>query len=250
MTIARARCVADVFDQLAATYDAVWTESSIGRHQRNAVWRRIDPLFRPGDCVLDLGCGTGRDALRLMSRGVAVQAFDASAEMVRVALSKGVNARQLALEDLHTLSGLFDGAISNFGPLNCVGDLDSVARALGSLIRLGGHLTIVLAGPICAWETVHFLKRAEFAKAFRRASTANYKGIPVTYPTVARLTGTFAPDFTLAGWYGIGLWVPPSYVEDLSETAVTRLAAVDRRIAHWPMLRSLADHRLLVFQRV
>jgi 2-polyprenyl-3-methyl-5-hydroxy-6-metoxy-1,4-benzoquinol methylase len=152
MTIARARSVADVFDQLAATYDAVWTESSIGRHQRNAVWRRIDPLFRPGDCVLDLGCGTGRDALRLMSRGVAVQAFDASAEMVRVALSKGVNARQLALEDLHTLSGLFDGAISNFGPLNCVGDLDSVARALGSLIRLGGHLAIILAGPFCAWD--------------------------------------------------------------------------------------------------
>jgi ubiquinone/menaquinone biosynthesis C-methylase UbiE len=241
---------AQVFDRLAATYDALWTGAPIGRHQRNAVWRRIDPLFHSGDRILDLGCGTGHDALHLMSAGIDVHAFDASAEMVRIARAKGVNARQLPLEDLCTLSGTFDGALSNFGALNCVSRYESTARALGRLIRTGGRLAICLCGPVCAWEIGHFLARAQVANAFRRFSTADYKGIAVTYPPVARLAHAFGGDFALTGWYGIGLCVPPSYVEGFYDNTIARLAAIDRRIAHWPLLRSLADHRLLIFKRI
>ena len=241
---------AQVFDHLAASYDAVWTEAPIGRRQRDAVWRRIDPLFESGDRILDLGCGTGHDALHLMSLGIDVHAFDASAEMVRIARAKGVNARQLMLEDLRTVCGTFDGALSNFGALNCVTQYESTARALGQLIRTGGRLAICLCGPVCAWEIGHFLVRAQVAKAFRRFSSEDYKGIAVTYPPVARLTHAFRRDFALIDWYGIGLSVPPSYVQGLHEDTIARLAAVDRRIAHWPVLRGLADHRLLIFKRI
>jgi hypothetical protein len=39
---------AGVFDALALRYDELWTHSTIGRLQRQAVWRRLDTLFRPG----------------------------------------------------------------------------------------------------------------------------------------------------------------------------------------------------------
>jgi ubiquinone/menaquinone biosynthesis C-methylase UbiE len=241
------------FDALAERYDAVWSESPIGRQQRAAVWRWIDPHFHAGDRLLDLGCGTGVDAVHFMERGIEVFGIDASQEMVRVARARGVNARQLTAEALGHLQGEFDGAISNFGALNCVSDLAAVASALGRLVRVGGHAGICLAGPCCAWETAHYLRRRNLKKAFRRWNPAGSEatmGVHVEYPSLPNLVRAFRRNFRLIRWCGIGLCVPPSYVAGISETTIDSLAAVDRRLAHWPVLRALADHRVLVFERV
>ncbi len=114
------------FDAVAARYDELWTRTPIGRLQRDAVWRRIDPLLHPGDSILDMGCGTGEDAVHFMGAGVRVRAIDASAEMVRIARGRGVDATQLTIEELDHVSGCFDAVISNFGALNCVAGLDAI----------------------------------------------------------------------------------------------------------------------------
>ena len=36
------------FDRMAPRYDDLWTNTDVGRLQREAVWRHIDPLFRAG----------------------------------------------------------------------------------------------------------------------------------------------------------------------------------------------------------
>src|SRR5579864_4503367 len=108
------------FDLLAAQYDSNWTNSGPGRPQRNAVWREMIPLFRPGDTVLDLGCGTGEDAERLELFDISVRGLDASPEMVRMARARGVNAEVRKIEDIREIDIVFDGVISNFGPLNCM----------------------------------------------------------------------------------------------------------------------------------
>src|SRR4051812_10690043 len=114
---------AAAFDRLAASYDETWTDSAIGRAQRNAVWRHSGRVFTPGQRVLELGCGTGEDAARLQRSGVAVAAIDSSPAMVSMARRRGVDAAVGRIEDLRLVDGVFDGAISNFGPLNCVRDL-------------------------------------------------------------------------------------------------------------------------------
>lgn len=241
------------FDKLAERYDALWSDSAIGRGQRATVWRHIDSLFGARDRVLDVGCGTGVDAVHLMQRGIDVVAIDASQEMVRVARARGVAARHLPAEALGELTGEFDGAISNFGALNCVRDLDSAARALGRLVRVGGHAAICLAGPCCAWEMLHYTGQGNFRKAFRRWNPRGSEaslGVHVEYPSVRHLARVFRPDFRLTNWCGVGLFVPPSYVEGISDEAISQLAAADLRLADKPFLRSLADHRLLVFQRI
>ena len=103
------------FDMLAAEYDRNWTNSGPGRLQRNAVWREMIPLFRPGDTVLDLGCGTGEDAECLGLFDISVRALDASPEMVRMARARGVNAEVGKVEDIREIDSVFDGLISNFG---------------------------------------------------------------------------------------------------------------------------------------
>jgi ubiquinone/menaquinone biosynthesis C-methylase UbiE len=241
------------FDKLADRYDALWTRSLVGRCQREAVWRWLDPLIKPRHEILDLGCGTGEDALHFSKLGVQVQAIDASTDMVRIARSRGVNARSLRLERLDTMNGIFDGAISNFGVLNCVQNLEGVSRALSRLIHRGGFLALCLMGRCCIWEIGHFLRRFDFHNAFRRwkrTGCSTSIGIQVNYPSIHRLINVFRPAFQLVRWIGIGLCVPPSYVDRLPRKAVSWLARMDRRLAHRRGLRALADHRLLLFKRL
>lgn len=268
------------FDSLAARYEALWSATPVGRSQRQQVWRWIDPLFRPGNRVLDLGCGIGDDAAHLQARGIAVEAIDASAGMVRQAQTRGVAARQLAIEELPALDGRFDGAISNFGALNCVERLEPVAEQLARVVKPGGALAICVMGRTCAWEIAHYFPRK---KAFRRwsagacgggwqsaagcepASPATHPSsspnrrtasrpqatslphVRIYYPTVRQIARAFRPGFRLTQWTGIGLFVPPSYVTGKS---ISGLAALDRKLAHLPIARAMADHRLLIFRRV
>jgi SAM-dependent methyltransferase len=248
-----ASAVEAAFDTLAEQYDALWSYSAIGREQRAAVWRWIDPLFHAGDRVLDLGCGTGVDADHFRQRRVEVYGIDASREMVRLARARGVDAHHLAIETLGDMKNPFDGAVSNFGALNCVSNLESVALALGRLIHSGGYVAICLAGPCSLWETAHYLVRRKIAKAFRRWNPSRCEaplGVRLEYPTVRHLMRLFLRDFRLIHWCGIGLCVPPSYVRGISEATIARLAAADRRLAHRRVFRALADHRLFVFQRI
>lgn len=240
------------FDSIAAGYDDLWTHSVVGRLQRAAVWHHIEPLFRDGDRVLDLGCGTGEDALHLTKRGISVQAIDSSLQMVRIAISRGVNATQLSLENLDRLQGVYDGAISNFGALNCVERIDLVSDALARLIRPGGHVALCIMGRFCLWETAWYTLKRKLSKAERRwggRSFSNSLGMWVHYSSRKQLRNGFAPHFELIGWRGIGLAVPPSFVEGIPAPIAESLAAVDRYVAHWPGLRALSDHRLAVLVR-
>jgi ubiquinone/menaquinone biosynthesis C-methylase UbiE len=172
---------AALFDRLAPRYDELWTDAAIGRAQRNAVWRVVDPLFQPGDRILDIGCGTGADAAHYAARGVRVYATDASAPMIAVASARtGFTTQVLPAENLSQLRGdRFDGAISNFGALNCVEDLAGIAHTLGALIRPGGRLAICTIGRFCAWELLYYGVRLNFRKAFRRLSRKARVPVPV-----------------------------------------------------------------------
>lgn len=241
------------FDKIAEQYDELWSNTAIGASQRHSVWRQVDSLFRSGDRVLDLGCGTGEDALHLTSRGVQVLGIDSSFAMVEIALRRGVNAYRLDAANLAYLNGEFDGALSNFGALNCVEHLEALCSALARLIRPGGYAVVCVMSPACVWEIFYFLLHVKFRKAFRRSTrrvVASSLGVAVRYPSKARLVRAFFPNFELICWYGIGLAVPPSYLCGFSQKMIRRLDAIDLALAHWPVLRGLADHRLLVFRRL
>jgi 2-polyprenyl-3-methyl-5-hydroxy-6-metoxy-1,4-benzoquinol methylase len=137
-------------------YDELWTHSPVGRLERDEVWRCMNRLFRPGDRLLDLGCGTGEDAVYLERLGVKVLGIDASPAMVRVACARGIKATVLGIEELASIQGHFDGAISNFGALNCVADLNAVRVALARLILPGGYFAVCLLGRFCLWKTLVF----------------------------------------------------------------------------------------------
>jgi SAM-dependent methyltransferase len=209
-------------------------------------------MFHPTQSVLDLGCGTGEDAIALQSRGVRVHAIDASQEMVRIARSRGVNAEHKTIDEIGTSEGTYDGVISNFGALNCVENLTALRAALARLVRVGGHLAFTLMSRFCLFETFHYLHERQVAKAMRRWSgraRAKSLDLDVFYPTCPTLKNVLAPEFHLIRRIGIGLFVPPSYVEGISAPSLDRRSRIDNAVSHWPILRSMADHQLFIFQR-
>jgi SAM-dependent methyltransferase len=269
MAISPAQFYAAPFDAIAERYDETFTRSRIGQAQRAAVWKKLELAFRPADLVLELGCGTGVDACFLADRRVKVVACDNSAEMIKVATRRVAEGEKCGLVETHVLSaediaGLqgryaFDGAFSNFGALNCVLDLKQLARNLAALLRPGATALLCWLGPCCLWEIIWYLGRRDPRRAFRRLRsggvTARLSGgtsVRVHYPSVRSLARTFAPEFQLVSITGIGVLVPPSYLEPWANRfpglfgLSVRADVVAGRCFG---VRSLADHVLLEFRR-
>jgi hypothetical protein len=112
---------------------------------------------------------------------------------------------------------------------------------------------------MCLWETVWYLLHAKFAKAFRRfhragvdAQVAEGAVFHVQYPSVRSIRRMFSPGFSLKAIRGIGVAVPPSYLEAWAGRfpGMVKLGArADRFLGRCPGIRMFADHVLLRFER-
>ena len=257
------------FDAIAARYDETFSSSKIGQAQRAAVWMELAKAFLPGDRVLEIGCGTGVDACFLAKRGVHVTACDSSPQMIAVAkrrieengLRQFVQTRVLRAEEIAALdtNESFDGAFSNFGVLNCIAGLGQFARDLAQRVKPGASVLLCWMGPCCLWEMGWYLVQGDREKAFRRlkrdgvtAKIADGAFLRVHYPSVKSLVYAFAPQFRLTDVKGIGVAVPPSYLEPWAQHHPQLFQVCERAdslLGHCPGVRVLADHILVRLQR-
>jgi SAM-dependent methyltransferase len=117
---------AAAFDGLAQRYDAQFTATALGSVLRQMSWRRFEPAFAGRESLLDIGCGTGEDAIHLARLGHRVVATDASLQMVRMASRKAELAR--CAQHIRFCGrpwnnwvwnwpAKFDGVYSNFGAI-------------------------------------------------------------------------------------------------------------------------------------
>jgi ubiquinone/menaquinone biosynthesis C-methylase UbiE len=259
---------ATAFDSVAPRYDELFTSTPVGRFQRMVIWKQAVKAFRPGSRVLELNCGTGQDAIFLARSGIVVTACDASPEMIKQArIRKEREAPEVPVE-FHVLpnerlqdldsESTFDGVFSNFSGLNCVADLSAVFDQLAVKCRPGAQILLCLSTRVCAWEILHYLSTGEWRKAVRRCrgkSTANLDGrsFPVYYPTVRSLRSSFEQAFQLRSLIGVGITVPPSYLNPFMSkypSLLGILARIDAIVCRLPIIRVVGDHMLLQMERV
>jgi SAM-dependent methyltransferase len=256
------------FDAIADEYDQMFTYSILGKAQRSLIHRALRGHFRQGQRILELNCGTGEDAMYLASQGMQVLACDISERMIAVARQKAENHFSggcvafavCANERLDMLESHapFDGALSNFGGLNCTEDLARISRSLADRIRPGGELFLCMLGPFCAWEILWHVAHGHWRKAFRRMKTGGTDAriggasLRVHYPSVRAMRRAFAPGFRMASWRGIGIALPPSWMEHAFRgrpRLVDWLMSIDRWLGMVPGFRVAADHILFRFVR-
>lgn len=258
------------FDELAAGYDAGFTDSAIGKTLRALVWSRLEQAFEASRRVLELGCGTGEDALWLERRGLEVVAVDASSRMIQVARQK-IAARdsrgpgEAARVEFHCLpiehltpaldGQTFDGVLSNFGAVNCVSNLPAVVADVAARLRPGAPLVWVVMGRYVPWEWLWYLLQGSWSKAWRRLHRGgvSWRGMNILYPSPAELTALLRPHFAVRRIAPLGVALPPSYVGAWLERRprllklLTRLEHVAQR---WSALAFVSDHYIVEATRL
>ena len=290
------------FDEVAASYDRDFSQTRLARALRDRVWSRLARHVRPEMHLLEIGCGTGEDAVWLAQHGAQVLATDVSPAMLaitaRKALAHGVADRvetrvldiaQPSDAGVEALAGpawsdrpsdagvealagptcsdrpsgaadaAFDGVLSNFGALNCAGDLQPLVVLLRETVKPGGWMFMVFINRWCAWEILWHILHLQPRIAIRRLRRGGVEArvgpgaVQVWYPSIASMRRTFAPAFKLRHVTGLGVFLPPSYLESVvvrRPRLFDLLLRFERAAAQVFPLTHLGDHVILEFERV
>ena len=255
------------FDSVAADYDGPRGNNALIQRMRDEMWRAVTRTFPAGSRLLDLGCGTGLDAVHLAGLGYDVLATDWSPKMVertrvrarQAGLGHRVNVAVLGIQELERLSGdQFDGIYSNLGPLNCVTDMDTVARDCASLLRPGGRIVVSVIGRICPWEYAYYTLRGNPARARLRFAQGpvpinlNRHTLWAAYYGPREFYHAFARQFRLSRYRGLCLFLPPPYLIDYWARwprLGSLLGWLDDRLGALPLLREAGDHFLMTLTK-
>ncbi len=133
-----------VFDGAAADLYRSWQKSRQGRALSEAMGSFIQHLLepRPGDRVLDIGCGVGDALLSLRSKNVIATGLDASPQMLAIAagrVGKGCALVNGIAEDLPFEDNEFDAAML----INTLEFVDDPEKAIMEAARVASRKIIV-----------------------------------------------------------------------------------------------------------
>ena len=269
----------EAFSRAAPLFDSDEEHNLMARWARRRSLATLLKAFKPGDRVLEIGSGTGIEAIQLARRGIQVVATDAAQGMIATLsakLAKGGPAHDVAgmiepvykpAQNLGELverygEGAFDGVYSSMGPLNCIPYLQPVADALALLVKPGGRVILGILNRYCFWETAWYLRARDRKRAFRRwggqaeaTSRPGWQEEKFTCyywnrPTIER---AFRPQFRVVKREGLPWLLPPLYLDGLIKRAPAffrAIARLDRRFARtWPAY-DIGDHLLIQFERL
>jgi len=251
------------YDAIAADYDEQVRGDDWMRQVLHAHYARV---FHPGQRVLDVGCGTGIDALALARMGIRVVGIDGSAAMVQrlnakvdaAHLEPLVEARVMQIQDLGALDEeRFDGIVSAFASLSALPDLGGFAQDATRLVRPGGRLVLHMLNRFSLWEFLGYVARREFAAALQvghaRRRVFIIGGQPVEhslYFSDEAYRRFFATGFRRRDVYSLGALRPPHTVRRLPAGLVSALEWLDVRTGHWPLVREAGRFFVLDLERL
>jgi SAM-dependent methyltransferase len=256
------------FDSVAADYDGPSGNNALIQRLRERTMAAVTKFAPPGSPIIDLGCGTGLDAIFLAEQGYRVTAIDWSPEMVhrtqdrvsRAGLTERVTVQHLGIHQLDQLpQSSFAAAYSDLGPLNCIPDLTAAAQLIATALQPGGRLIASVIGKICPWELALFTAKRDWPRARLRFERdlvpAPLNGLTVwtRYYTPREFQSAFtAVGFKRISLRALGVLVPPPYMLAFAERyprLINFLQGLEDRVADWPVLREWGDHFLIVMEK-
>ncbi len=239
----------EAFNWAADTIETTATQNPVILWMCNTSRREILATFPAGAALVEIGCGTGADAVFLAERNYRIAAVDISDRMVELsrkrASAQKVEGRVFVwrgrLQDVAGELGRsqwcpFDGAYANFS-LAYEDSLREVAATVRSLLKPGARFVFTLPNRLCLSEPAIALARLRIRRAlgrFREPRLATIHGMTVRVhlytPSHVRkiLRGLFDIE-TIAG---VPVFMPPPSFYRLSfERLRASLESFDDRLA-------------------
>jgi trans-aconitate methyltransferase len=102
----------------------------------------LDP--KPGEEILDLGCGDGVLTAQIAERGARVLGVDASPEMIDAARNRGISAQVIDATQM-TFQRRFDAVFSN-AALHWIHDQPALLRGVAQALKPGGRFVAEMGG--------------------------------------------------------------------------------------------------------
>ena len=254
-----------LFNAAAKDYDDIFTNTKIGRLQRNSVWRYLESILPKNNInILELNCGTGEDAIWLGKKGHKILATDVSEKMIEetrkkvnnLELSDFISAHQIDINEIDKLLSAqkFDLAFSNFGGLNCLNEkeLKNLSQSLKPLLNQNGRFVAVVMPDFCMIESVYFLLKFRFDQVLRRKKNQLVNigngNIETYYYCHKRFSKIFSDEFYINNIIGIGMFVPPSYLNNFFKNKniiLKFLSKLENIFAKHTFSASMSDHYLI-----
>jgi len=193
--------------------------------------RELSADFRPGSTLLEIGCGSGADAVFFAESGCRVAALDISDRMVAATqrraeahgVATSVRAFRGRLIDLsRQLSEIpwapYDGAYANFS-LTYEESLRSVGAIVHSLLRRGASFWFTLPNRFCITEPALAVLRGHPGSIFARFREPRWLMIRDTQVQVHAYTASevrraLAGRFEVLDHRGLPVFMPPSRLYD------------------------------------
>jgi len=216
------------FDGVAEHYDEHILGNPMNVWLRNRSVNYLTKIFRPGEVVLEVGCGTGTETLLLAQHGLKILAADISPKMLEVLTRKARNAgisdeivpihsRTYALKEKLEEMGYdnIDGAYSTYGAINTEPRLDQLFHDLHSVIRPEGHLVLGVWNRYCLYEILGYSLKLRPSMALARLTNPVPVGksrfcITSYAYSVGSLKKHLEGLFKLRKLYGVQILLPAS----------------------------------------
>ena len=131
---------------------------------------------KPGERILDLGCGDGALTRRLVDLGCELVAIDSSPEQIEAATALGLDARVMSAHAL-PFADEFDAVFSN-AVLHWIRDADPMIAAVHRSLRPGGRFVAECGGYGCVDKV-----RTALVRALDRRGIDGGARVPWYFPT-------------------------------------------------------------------
>lgn len=160
----------------------------------------LDP--RPGEHILDVGCGDGALTRKIAERGATVVGIDSSPDMIDAAKAAGLDAHLLDAAQMR-FDNEFDAAFSN-AAIHWMLDREAVAAAIFRALKPGGRF----AGEMGGEGNIATLRRG-----IREELTARGYPVPAEDPQWYSPPEQFRAVYAAAGFTDIDARIIPRETE-------------------------------------
>ena len=262
--------VSDAFDSASEEYDFTIAGNFINVWTRERSIKEVLELSGPEDVLLEIGCGTGTEAIRISKQVGGVVATDISASMIAL-LTRKVEARKLGGRiwplklraiDVGKAKEFLQGGktrvVYSFnGALNCEVEIHRFPRELWGVTEPGGYFVCSIRNNFCLEESLYRAALMKFDSVTPRKKQPKMVSvggldIPAYYYSPSEFARFFKPYFKAKKIVALPSIIPPPYLNDLYVRLRSRLQFLeraDKALADKFPFNLFGDQTLFVFQR-